>query len=415
MADCGVRVLLVEDDEEDALLVREWLAESETVKFDVAWVRTYQAALESSERGQHDVYLVDYQLGQHSGVDLIRTLIARGGIAPVILLTGMGSRKVDMEAMQAGAADYLAKKQLGADMLERAIRYALERKRVEVALQTARDELELRVQERTAELVATNEALRVEMTERQRAEEKLRHSERLAAITTAAARLAHEIGNPLNGLATTVQILERYLGQHKHLADDMLSSTVQDLTHEMSRLQSLLQGWRALARPQQLNLQPTSLATLTAEVLRAQLPYYAERGIHLEQAFPAELPLVMADQEKLAQVLLNLCKNAIEAMPQGGALTVRGSSTKAQVALEVSDTGVGIPEGLNIFEPFTTTKEAGTGLGLAIVQQIVAAHQGTISYTSTPGEGTTFTLTLSVAAVENQSEADQPPAIALKA
>lgn len=415
MAERGVRVLLVEDDEEDALLVREWLAESETVKFDVAWVRTYQAALESSERGQPDVYLVDYQLDQHSGVDLIRTLIARGGIAPVILLTGMGSRKVDMEAMQAGAADYIAKKQLSADMLERAIRYALERKRAEVALQTARDGLELRVQERTAELVAANEALRVEITERQRAEEKLRQSERLAAITTAAARLAHEIGNPLNGLATTVQILERYLGQHPHLADDMLSSTVQDLTHEMSRLQSLLQGWRALARPQQLNLQPTSLAALTAEALRAQVSYYVERGIHLEQVFPPELPLVMADQEKLAQVLLNLCKNAVEAMPQGGTLMIRGCGTGAQVSLEVSDTGVGIAEGLSIFEPFATTKEAGTGLGLAIVQQIVAAHGETIVYSSTPGQGTTFTLTLPIVAVENQNEADQSPAAALKA
>lgn len=415
MAERGVRVLLVEDDEEDALLVREWLAESETVKFDVAWVRTYQAALESSERGQPDVYLVDYQLDQHSGVDLIRTLIARGGIAPVILLTGMGSRKVDMEAMQAGAADYIAKKQLSGDMLERAIRYALERKRAEVALQIAHNELELRVQERTAELVAANEALRVEITERQRAEEKLRQSERLAAITTAAARLAHEIGNPLNGLATTVQILERYLGQHIHLADDMLSSTVQDLTHEMSRLQSLLQGWRALARPQQLNLQPTSLAALTAEALRAQVSYYVERGIHIEQVFPPELPLVMADQEKLAQVLLNLCKNAVEAMPQGGTLMIRGCGTGAQVSLEVSDTGVGIAEGLSIFEPFATTKEAGTGLGLAIVQQIVAAHGETIVYSSTPGQGTTFTLTLPIVAVENQNEADQSPAAALKA
>ena len=70
------------------------------------------------------------------------------------------------------------------------------------------------------------------------------------------------------------------------------------------------------------------------------------------------------------------------------------------MSLEVSDTGVGIPEGLNIFEPFTTTKEAGTGLGLAIVQQIVAVHQGTISYTSTPSQGTTFTITLPTAAQE---------------
>jgi len=400
MADHSVKVLLVEDDEDDALLVREWLAESQTARFAVEWVNTYQAALESLARGHHDAYLVDYRLGSHSGVEFVRTAIAQGCSAPMILLTGVGSRTVDLEAMDAGAADFLAKSQLSGDLLERSIRYALEHKRAAVALQNARDDLELRVQERTAELVAANEALRIEITERQRAEGKLRQSERLAAIATAAAKLAHEIGNPLNGLATTVQLLERSLGKQQPLADDLLSSTVQDLKQEINRLQSLLQGWRALARPQQLNLQPTSLATLTAEVLRAQVPYYIERGIQLEQIFSPEFPLVIADQEKLAQVLLNLCKNAVEAMLQGGTLTLRGCSTKAHVLLEVSDTGVGIPEGLNIFEPFTTTKEAGTGLGLAIVQQIVAAHGGAIAYTSTPGQGTTFTVTLPAAAQE---------------
>jgi signal transduction histidine kinase len=392
-----VSVLLVEDDEDDALLIRDWLAESETARFTLEWVTTSAAALESLARGQHDVYLVDYRLGPHSGVEFVRTAIARGCSAPMILLTGVGSRTVDLEAMDAGAADYLAKTQLSGDLLERSIRYALEHKRVTVALQTARDDLELRVQERTAELVATNEALRIEILERQRAEGKLRQTERLAAIATAAAKLAHEIGNPLNGLATTVQILERALAKPRPLAEDLLSSTVQDLKQEISRLQSLLQGWRALARPQQPNLLPTSLATLTAEVLRAQVPYYVDRDIHLEQVFPPELSVVMADQEKLAQVLLNLCKNAVEAMPHGGTLTVRGNNAGTQVSLEVSDTGVGIPEGLNVFEPFTTTKSTGTGLGLAIVQQIIAAHGGAITYTSTPGQGTTFTITLPAA------------------
>jgi signal transduction histidine kinase len=400
MNDRCVKVLLVEDDQDDALLIRDWLAESETVQFALECVTTYQAALESLTRGQHDVYLVDYRLGPHSGVEFLRTAIAQGCSAPMILLTGVGSRTVDLEAMDAGAADFLAKAQLSGDLLERSIRYALEHKRVAVALQTARDNLEFRVQERTAELVAANEALRIEVAERRRAEGKLRQSERLAAIATAAAKLAHEIGNPLNGLATTVQLLERALAKPQPLAEDLLSSTVPDLKQEINRLQSLLHGWRALARPQQLNLQPTSLATLTAEVLRAQVPYYIERGIQLEQIFSPEFPLVTADQEKLAQVLHNLCKNAVEAMPKGGTLTVRGSSTEAQVSLVVSDTGVGIPEGLNIFEPFTTTKEAGTGLGLAIVQQIVAAHGGAIAYTSIPGQGTVFTVTLPAAAQE---------------
>ena len=205
MDDRNVNVLLVEDDEDDALLIREWLAESRTARFTVERVSTYQNALESLTRGHYDVYLVDYRLGAHSGVDLVRALNASGCAAPVILLTGVGSQTVDLEAMDAGAADYLAKTQITADLLERSIRYALEHKRVAVALQKARDEMELRVYERTAELVAANEALRVEMAERQRAEEKLRQSQQFAAIVTAAAKLAHEIGNPLNGLATTVQ------------------------------------------------------------------------------------------------------------------------------------------------------------------------------------------------------------------
>ena len=81
-------------------------------------------------------------------------------------------------------------------------------------------------------------------------------------------------------------------------------------------------------------------------------------------------------------------------MPQGGTLTVRARNSGHQVRLEVSDTGVGIPTGVNIFEPFTTTKPQGTGLGLTIVRQIVAAHKGTLTYHSVPGQGTTFTLVL---------------------
>ena len=394
MDDHNVNVLLVEDDEEDALLIREWLAERRTARFTVERVSTYQQALASLTRGHHDVYLVDYRLGVHSGVDLVRALIASGCAAPVILLTGVGSEMVDLEAMNAGAADYLAKTQLTGDVLERSIRYALGHKRVAVALQKARDELELRVHERTAELVAANAALRVEMAERQRAEEKLRQNQRFAAIVTAAAKLAHEIGNPLNGLATTVQILERSLGKEQPLTNNVLGESVQDLKHEISRLQSLLQGWRVLAHPLQLNLQPTSLSELVADVLRAQIPYYVEQDIHCIQSVPRELPLVMVDQEKLAQVLLNLCKNAVEAMSRGGTLIVSGSYTGKQVSLIVSDTGVGVAAEVNIFEPFTTTKDTGTGLGLAIVQQIVVAHKGAITYISTPGQGTTFTVTL---------------------
>jgi signal transduction histidine kinase len=103
---------------------------------------------------------------------------------------------------------------------------------------------------------------------------------------------------------------------------------------------------------------------------------------------------VPANAEKLKQVLLNLCKNAFEAMPDGGTLTLRGRRTDGRVSLEIEDTGAGIPKGIDIFELFTTTKSHGTGLGLAIVRQIIGAHGGTITYSSQPGKGTTFRLSL---------------------
>ncbi len=400
MADQQVKVLLVDDDEDDAVLIRDWLGEIETASFAVDWVQTYQAAVEAIESGQHDVYLVDYRLGEHTGLEVLQQVMEHEGKAPVIMLTGAGNRRVDEEALQAGAADYLLKTQLNVDLLERSIRYALKHKQVETALQKARAELELRVQERTAELTTANDALRAEIAERKRAEQKLRDSERLATIGTTAAKIAHEIGNPLNGMATTVQILERHLAKQKDSVDDLLISAVQDLAQEISRLRSLVRELRTLARPRPLDLQPTDIAAVAAEVLRREAPHYAERNIRVEQTFVANLPPVMANNDEITQVLLNLCKNAAEAMPEGGTLTVHGFHSETQVGLEIRDTGEGVPEGINIFEPFVTTKTGGTGLGLAIVQQIVAAHEGTITYTSTPGQGTTVTLMLPTAAAE---------------
>jgi|GEM_PF-2414246 len=397
MSEERIHVLLVEDDEDDALLIREYLDESHSAKFFLAWVRTSAAALQEASNPQYHAILIDYRLGPESGVDLIRTLVAGGCRAPIILLTGVGSYIIDAQAIEAGAADYLPKAQLTTDLLERAILHALAHKRTQLALQSARDELELRVRERTAELVETNAALRKEIHERVRTEEALRRSERMATLAAAASRLAHEIGNPLNGLSTTVQIMERSLDRQEELKPAALRETVQDLKQELSRLQSLLQNWRALSRQASQDLRPLSLAALVTEVLRPQLQYYTDLGIVFRDYFPPDLPRVLADPNGIAQVVLNLCKNAIEAMPTGGTLSVQASTGEGVVSLKVSDSGHGIPEGVDIFEPFSTTKEDGTGLGLAIVHQILLAHKGTITFVSEPGVGTSFTVTLPVA------------------
>jgi two-component system sensor kinase FixL len=227
-------------------------------------------------------------------------------------------------------------------------------------------------------------------------QERLIERERLAAIGTTAATFAHEVGNPLNSMYMAAQLLERRLAKRHDLIDDTLTTPLRNLMSEIMRLTALLEEFRALARRQKLNLRPISLALLVADLLTGETPFYTTRGIKVEHVFPLNLPPISADAEKLRQALLNLCKNAAEAMPHGGTLTIRAHNSGGHVRLEVSDTGIGIPDGVDIFEPFITTKAQGTGLGLTIVRQIVSAHKGTLTYHSVPGAGTTFTLMLPV-------------------
>jgi signal transduction histidine kinase len=217
-------------------------------------------------------------------------------------------------------------------------------------------------------------------------------NEHLAAMGLAAAVLAHEIANELNVVLCAVQEAEAELGeQHEQ---HRVTSALHEAKGGIERLCSLLQQFRNLARPQKLKLQPTDMACVVKELFAAEKVRYAAQGIHVELDFMRNLPRLMLDVEKFRQALLNLCTNAAEAMPEGGTLKVRAHRSKSNVSLEISDTGVGIPAGVDVFALFATTKPQGTGLGLAIVRQIISAHGGSITYSSQPGTGTMFRLML---------------------
>ena len=149
-----IRILIVEDDEDDYLLTRKLLRDNTDTTFEVTWARTFDAAIDEL-RKPYDVVLVDYRLGSHNGLDLIETAVAVGIAAPIILLTGRGDPSVDKKAMKLGASDYLVKDQITPQLMERVIRHSIERKGSELELKALVDHLEERVQDRTAEVVKT--------------------------------------------------------------------------------------------------------------------------------------------------------------------------------------------------------------------------------------------------------------------
>ncbi|MBI4529691.1 MAG: PAS domain S-box protein [Deltaproteobacteria bacterium] len=249
--------------------------------------------------------------------------------------------------------------------------------------------------------VASNESEEVryaafirDMSEKTRLQEQLIENSRLAAIGVTAAKIAHEIGNPLNGMSLTAQCLERQLIRGESGSEEAVQSSLRSLREEIRRLSDLLQDLRSLSRREEYHFQPTTVAGVAGEVFSIEKENYTVRGVRVEQEFPGDLPLIRADRNKIKQALWNLSKNAVEAMPQGGTLTIRARRSGTGVVLEIGDTGIGVPPGVDIFEPFTTTKNSGSGLGLVVVRQIVAAHGGNLTYTSEPGKGTTFRLTL---------------------
>lgn len=201
---------------------------------------------------------------------------------------------------------------------------------------------------------------------------------------------AHEIANSLHSISAVANFMEQHLYETGHV-DEPTGESLRIVTEEIKRLTLLLEDFRS-SRLFNLDLQPTSWATVIEDCLALQSSEATQRRIRIECNVPLDLPLIMADAAKLKQVLLNLLTNAFEAMRDGGILSVKAIECEQNVCLDISDSGEGIPEGIQIFEPFVTNKPHGTGLGLAVVKWIVLAHGGTISYKSNLGEGTIFHL-----------------------
>lgn len=282
-------------------------------------------------------------------------------------------------------------------------------------LQRARDDLELRVEERTRQLAEANEVLKTEIAERRQVEDKLRQSERqlsaianeleeqliasdrLVSIGELAASIAHEFNNPLQIILGFAQDLAR----EPDLPDGGLES-LKIIEDEVLRCREIIRSLLDFARPRNAKLQQAVVESIVRESIKLVRSHLERSKVNVEIDVPASLPRIHGDPQQLKQVLINLVFNAAEAMPAGGTLAIRAAAGAAasaegrnELVVAVSDTGTGInPDSMgSIFRPFfTTKKKRGTGLGLSVCDRIMKAHGGTVSVESKQGVGTTFYL-----------------------
>jgi PAS domain S-box-containing protein len=238
-----------------------------------------------------------------------------------------------------------------------------------------------------------------DITERKRLEEDKLRAERLAVIGAMSARLAHEIRNPLSSITLNIDLLGdeiQTLGRQRAGADEEARSLLRSIDSEVRRIQRVAEDYLQFARMPKPRRTRISLNDTIAQGISFMDSLFAATGVTVETDLDHSLPPIDGDEGQLWQAVLNIVRNAIEAMPNGGTLTLRTSRTRTGIALTISDTGKGMPEEelQQIFKPFFSTKPSGTGLGLPLVQQVVAEHGGTVRCDSTPGQGTTFIIEL---------------------
>ncbi|HMF58702.1 MAG TPA: ATP-binding protein, partial [Pyrinomonadaceae bacterium] len=277
-----------------------------------------------------------------------------------------------------------------------------------------------------SELAHRNEQLEETNLELWQTTRRMTELERLAAAGQTAAQFAHEVGTPLNLISGHVQLLRSQVQ-----SDSRALSRLDTINAQIERIERIVRGMLTRTRPAVTEHQPVDLNTLLLRIFDATAPALDARGVKLETELEENLPRVAGNSDRLQQLFINLINNALDAMPEGGHLSVstvtenggaayseqdgENVASSSTILIEFADTGIGMSAEIrsHLFEPFYTTKGTGrgSGLGLVVVRQVVREHGGQIEVQSHEGEGTRFLITLP-AIVKRSSEAEDKRPVA---
>ena len=381
--DGKLRILLVEDDADDYVIIRHHISKIPGNGFFLDWVPGYDEALAALEPAKYDLCLLDYHLGAHTGLEVLDRMERENRHTPIIFLTGQGEYEVDIQAMNLGAADYLVKDHLTSDRLERSIRYALEREGSRRALQNANEGLALRVREKTADLAEANRRL-------QRESEKIKHF---------AYSVSHDLKNPVISL---YGLTKRLYQNYGHVLDEKGQAHCRHIMQSAQQIAALTEGINEFiaSKESPINTTDLDLQKTVARIGREFSERLRLRGI--KWSCPEHLPVIHADSLSLDRVLRNLVDNALK---YGGKelkeIRIGFRETEDFWILSVNDDGIGIrtedPD--SIFGPFmrigSSRKVDGLGLGLAIVKEIAERHKGEVRAEKGPLGGASISVSFS--------------------
>lgn len=374
-----VRILAIDDDPGDRRLLEVMLRGTSSYAIELAAVPDFRSGLDQLMIEDFDLLFLDYRIGAETGIGILRKLRELGHAQPVIILTGQGGEDVVVEAMKAGAADYMNKAQMGEESLDRAIVNALEKSRLLQAVEAHRQELT----EVNKDLTRRNQE-----------------------IVNFYQTLSHELKTPLTAAREFLSIvLDGIAGEVNEEQSSYLNIAKESLDQMKVYIDDLIDVARLETGKLRIHKEATDLVALTRRLVHCVEAEAARRGVALSLDLDELLPPMFMDPHRIAQVVNNLVNNALKFTPEGGRIDVslhRSAQAPDKVLLQVQDTGTGMDlqhvdrvfDRLYQVERNEGPEHKGLGLGLNICQEIVRMHDGDIWVESEKGEGSTFYVLL---------------------